>query len=251
VVDALLSLSSSSDVPTALAHETTTANWCCWVRIECAISIVVDLGVRQGPAISEVQANESLWNILNGSHFLVAVLLEVTSGRVENLWRSAILEIIVFHAASLYSTVWRLFAHDCSLQVLNGHDLLHLFMNHSYVLYTSSHPLNLVDFANKQGCFCYPCCKLKCWCRINQLSSIFWAWGSTSICKDSYFVFCLSLLNQTKCLSGLCCCYQSQIFQPLLLHYPKFTSTHRALSSCNWKPWFQLLTVLDPESFFH
>jgi hypothetical protein len=23
------------------------------------------------------------------------------------------------------------------------------------------------------------------------------------------------------------------------------------LSSCNWKPWFQLLTVLDPESFFH
>jgi hypothetical protein len=29
VVGALLALSSRSDVPTALAHETTTANWCC------------------------------------------------------------------------------------------------------------------------------------------------------------------------------------------------------------------------------
>jgi len=29
VVGALLALSSSSDVPTSLAHEKKTANWCC------------------------------------------------------------------------------------------------------------------------------------------------------------------------------------------------------------------------------
>ncbi len=106
-----------------------------------------------------------------------------------------------------------------------------------------------MDFANKQGCSYYLCCKLKWWCKINQFSSFSWTWSSTSFFKAAYFLVCHYLFRSSvwvefvvtikaKCFNH---CYSIDEIDHLFIE----------LGQAILKLGFQLFNVLDQKNLVH